>query len=355
MAFLVLADGSIYEGINIGAEKKIIGEVVFNTSMTGYQEVLTDPSYFGQIVVMTYPLVGNYGVNSEDVQSDKIQVSGFIVREACEYPSNWLKSGSLQSYLMKNNVAAINGIDTRSLTRKIREQGTMMGMIIPKMPSTEEIEELKFFEVKNHVEYVTTEKVYCLPGESFHVALLDFGVKKNIIDSLLARGCMVTVFPAGTAPERILSNDPDGILLSNGPGDPKDNKNAIENIKSLIGKKPIFGICLGHQLLSLACGADTEKLIYGHRGGNHPVKDIKEGRVYITSQNHGYAVIPESVTGDKIEITHINLNDNTVEGICLKDSSAFSVQFHPEACPGPRDNDYLFDKFIKMMEEFSNA
>lgn len=355
MAFLVLEDGSFYKGMSAGIEKRVTGEVVFNTSMTGYQEILTDPSYYGQIVVMTYPLIGNYGVNSEDVQSKQPQVSGFVMRELCEYPSNWLKSGTLANYLQKNKIPAVSGVDTRSIVRKLRDNGTMNGMLTPQMPTAEEIAELAGWTMHDHVQRVTTEKVYGLPGDGFHVAVLDFGIKQNIIESLRRLGCMVTVFPADTGAERLLSHNPDGIMLSNGPGDPKDNVEAIANIRDLLGKKPVFGICLGHQLLALAAGADTEKLRFGHRGGNHPVKDLTSDRVYITSQNHGYAVIEETLAATSFAVTHRNLNDMTVEGIEDKALQAFSVQFHPEACPGPQENHYLFQRFIDNMEVDAHA
>ncbi|NSW89385.1 MAG: carbamoyl phosphate synthase small subunit [Firmicutes bacterium] len=349
MGFLILEDGTAFNAVFFGAENKVIGEVVFNTGMTGYQEVLTDPSYCGQIVVMTFPLIGNYGINELDVESEGPKVKGFIVREACRKPSNWMSGGTLEEYLRKNNIAAVEGVDTRTLTKKIRDRGTMVGLLTPDIPTEEDIFQLRNYSFRHPVEQVTTKHAYTIPGEGYHIAVMDFGVKKNILVSLQHRNCHITVFPARAGAEEILGCEPDAIVLTNGPGDPKDNMEAVETIKKLIDCKPIFGICLGHQLLALASGADTEKLKYGHRGCNHPVKDLTSGRTYITSQNHGYTVKDGSVDTKKIEITHRNLNDGTIEGMKYKSRPVFSVQFHPEACPGPNDTNFLFDEFLKLV------
>lgn len=349
MGFLVLEDGTIFEGVYLGAPGRALGEVVFNTGMTGYQEILTDPSYYGQIVVMTFPLVGNYGTNEVDIESEIPRVKGFIVQEACKRPNNWKSRWTLEEYLCKNNVVAMEGIDTRALTRKIRENGTMNGLITPYPPTNEDITQLKEYRLNEPVRHVTTKSAYAIPGEGYHIAIIDFGVKRNIIESLTSRGCRITVFPADARADQILEASPDAVVLSNGPGDPKDNMQAVETVRELIDCKPVFGICLGHQLLALASGADTQKLKYGHRGCNHPVVDLAEGRTYITSQNHGYAVKEETLDLRKVEITHRNLNDGTIEGLRFKDRPAFGVQFHPEACPGPGDTGFLFDRFLSLI------
>lgn len=353
-AYLKLATGEIFEGKSVGAEGKSIGEIVFNTSMSGYTEVLTDPSYFGQIVTMTYPLIGNYGVNDGDAESEKVWVSGFIMREYCEFPSNFRNEKTLDEYLKSQNIIGLFGIDTRRLTKIIREQGVVNGVIytegIEITPS--DLKECKEYIVAKAVENVTrtTEKVLFDEENTLNVALFDFGTKNNIERELFNRGCNVTVLPANTKPCDVLGKY-DGFMLSNGPGDPMENVEIIENIKELIASNtPIFGICLGHQLLSLAIGAKTEKLKYGHRGGNHPVLDLELGRTFITSQNHGYAVIDSTIPSEIAEVSHINLNDKTVEGLNYKKKPIFSVQYHPEACPGPADNVYLFDKFIENMK-----
>ncbi|MFI3115663.1 MAG: carbamoyl phosphate synthase small subunit [Clostridia bacterium] len=352
-AYLKLASGEIFTGYSVGATGKSIGEVVFNTSMTGYTEVLTDPSYFGQIVTMTYPLMGNYGVNEEDSESTKAWVSGFIMREYCEFPSNFRNEGSLDSYLKSQNIIGLYGIDTRHLTKIIREQGVVNGVIYTDGVeiTDEDMKKVSEYLVKDAVKTVTREKYKSLKAENakHKVALLDLGTKYNIENELVARGCDVDVYSGYVNPEEIIGKY-DGFMLSNGPGDPAENVEIIENIKKLIeSNTPIFGICLGHQLLSLAIGCKTEKLKYGHRGGNHPVLDLEQGRTYITSQNHGYAVVENSVPEDKAKVSHINLNDKTVEGLIHKNHPVFSVQYHPEACPGPQDNVYLFDKFVHMM------
>lgn len=345
-AKLILENGMIFEGKAFGYLEETVGEVVFNTGMAGYQQVLTDPSYYGQIVTMTYPLIGNYGINLEDGESDAPKVKGFIVRESCDYPNNFRCELKLSDYLRSHKIIALEGIDTRALTKVLRNSGTMKGII-----TTEELSEgyvnkkLKSFSNALAVKNVTTKKPYKIEGNGQHVAVLDFGIKGNILKSFKQRGCSLTVFPADTFYEEVLKVNPDMIFLSNGPGDPEDLPEAIENIRKLIGKKPIAGICLGHQLLALALGGKTAKLKFGHRGCNHPVKDLEADRVYITSQNHGYYVkeLPEQVVA-----THISMNDNTIEGMKHKTLPIFSVQYHPEACPGPRDADYIFDKFLEL-------
>lgn len=343
-AKLILENGMVFEGRAFGYLQETVGEVVFNTGMTGYQEVLTDPSYYGQIVTMTYPLIGNYGLNLEDAESLSPKVKGFIVREACDYPNNFRCEIKLNDYLKNHRIMGLEGIDTRALTKVLRNSGTMKGII-----TLEELSEgyinnkLKAFSNADAVKRVTTQKAYTIEGQGKHVAVLDFGIKSNIIRSFKNRGCKMTVFPADTNYEEILKVNPDLIFLSNGPGDPEDLPEAIANIKQLVGKKPMVGICLGHQLLALALGGKTAKLKFGHRGCNHPVKDLEENRVHITSQNHGYYVekLPEEVT-----VTHVNLNDGTVEGMRHNTLPIYSVQFHPEACPGPKDVDSIFDKFL---------
>ncbi len=352
-AFLLLEDGTVFEGNSFGMEGKVVGEVVFNTGMTGYQEVLTDPSYCGQIVCMTYPLIGNYGVNFDDIESLKPQVKGFIVRELCKTPSNWRSIETLNEYLKRNEIIGLEGIDTRALTIILRDKGTMKGTIVTG-ETLEEIEEkiaeVKNYNISNPVLQVTTPEVKHYEGEGYTIALLDYGLKKNIVRSLQKRGCEVYVFPCTATAEEVLAVKPDGIMLSNGPGDPKDCEFQIDNIKKLIGKRPIFGICLGHQLTALANGANTEKLKYGHRGCNHPVKDLEKDLTYITSQNHGYTIVKESLDPEIMQVSHINMNDGTIEGLKYKNAPLFTVQFHPEASPGPGDTAYLFDEFIRMID-----
>lgn len=352
--YILLEDGTMFEGFSFASEGEEFAEIVFNTGMTGYQEILTDPSYCGQAVVMTYPLIGNYGINKDDEESYKPHVKAFIVRESCDYPSNWRNEMSLKEYLVKNNIIAIEGIDTRELTKIIREKGTMRCLISATNPINpdEKLDMLKNWRLSNPVDIVTHKEIkkYCSEDNKINVALIDYGMKYNIVRSLVSRGCNVTVFPAFSSAQEILSYNPDGIMLSNGPGDPKDCSYCINQLKMLMGKKPVFGICLGHQLMALAAGADTGKLKYGHRGSNHPVKDLNKDRTYITSQNHGYAVLYENIDDDYMEITHKNMNDGTIEGIRYKKINAFSVQFHPEASPGPMDTSYLFDEFITLMK-----
>ncbi|BCJ86040.1 carbamoyl phosphate synthase small subunit [Effusibacillus dendaii] len=353
-ARLVLEDGTIYEGTGFGAPGESFGEVVFNTGMTGYQEVLTDPSYYGQIVTMTYPLIGNYGINVDDVESTKPHVFGFVVREAADFPSNWRSIGKINDYLANNGITGISGIDTRSLVKKIRQHGTMRAVITTLDTPLENIKEmLKGTLPPDQVQRVTTSSVYRCPGEGPRVVAMDFGMKQGVLRSLVTRGCDVTVVPSDTTAEEILAWKPHGVMLSNGPGNPEDYPHMVNTVQDLLGRVPVFGICLGHQLLALACGAKTEKLKFGHRGANHPVKDLLNGRVYITSQNHGYTVKPETLAGTQLELTHINQNDGTVEGIRHTKHPAFSVQYHPEARPGPDDSDYLFDRFLDMMMAFN--
>ena len=350
-AFLLLEDGTVFEGNSFGMEGKVIGEVVFNTGMTGYQEVLTDPSYCGQIVCMTYPLIGNYGVNIDDIESSKPQVKGFIVREVCKTPSNWRSIEDLNDYLKRNNIIGLEGIDTRALTRILRDNGTMRGTIITGELGDVETQKAKLsdYVIKNPVLQVTTKEIKHFKGNGYKIALLDYGLKQNIVRSLTKRGCEVHVYPATATAQEILSINPDGIMLSNGPGDPKDCQHQIDTIRQLVGKKPMFGICLGHQLTALAHNANTEKLKYGHRGCNHPVKDIEKDKTYITSQNHGYTIIQETLDRETMVVSHRNMNDGTIEGIRYKNAPLFTVQFHPEASPGPGDTAYLFDEFIQMI------
>lgn len=356
-AFLILEDGHIFEGKSIGSTKEVISEIVFNTSMTGYLEVLTDPSYAGQAVVMTYPLIGNYGICYEDMESLKPWPDGYIVRELSRMPSNFRSEGTIQDFLIKYDIPGIEGIDTRALTKILREKGTMNGMITTNenFVLDEVISELKKYSPTGVVKKVTCDKVSKLEGGKYKVALMDFGAKNNIAKSLQKRDCEVTIYPAETSAETIINSNPDGIMLSNGPGDPKECTEIIEEIKKLYNSDiPIFAICLGHQLMALATGADTHKMKYGHRGGNHPVKDLKSGKVYISSQNHGYVVDENTIDENIAEVGFINVNDKTVEGLRYKNKPIFTVQFHPEACPGPQDSSLLFNEFITMMENRRN-
>ena len=395
-AFLILEDGTVFEGIHIGADREVISEIVFNTSMAGYLEVLTDPSYAGQAVCMTYPLIGNYGVCREDMESRRLWPDGFIVRELSRKPSNFRCDTTIQEFLEEHGVPGIAGIDTRALTKILREKGTMNGMITTNeaYDLQDIIPQLKKYTAAKVVEKTTCEEKYtlkghqdlaengvisggarfdadayeagvresrpalvrCLNGKGRRVALMDLGAKSNIADSLVARGCDVTVYPALTLAEEIIKDAPDGIMLSNGPGDPKECVTIIEEIRKLYNTDiPIFAICLGHQLMGLATGADTYKMKYGHRGGNHPVKDLQTGRVYISSQNHGYVVDMEKLDSAVAVPAFVNVNDGTCEGLSYTGKNIFTVQFHPEACPGPQDSGYLFDRFIEMMEGKKNA
>lgn len=353
-ARLLLEDGTLFTGKAFGSEGESTGEVVFNTGMTGYQEVLSDPSYCGQIVTMTYPLIGNYGITRDDFESIRPFIHGFVVREHEEVPSNWRTQYTIDSLLKEYGIVGISGIDTRMLTRIIRHHGVMKGMITTSnRPVEEMLEQLKATRlITDQVSRVSTKSVFGCPGTKERVVLVDYGAKSGIIRDLTKRGCDVVVVPQDATADQIRRLNPDGILLSNGPGDPKDVPHAAAMIAELLGEYPIFGICLGHQLFALACGADTEKLKFGHRGGNHPVKDLISNRCYITSQNHGYTVKEESIAGTELIVTHINNNDKTIEGLKHKTHPAFSVQYHPEAAPGPFDSSYLFDDFITMIHSF---
>ena len=350
-AFLILEDGTVFAGESIGSTREVISEIVFNTSMTGYLEVLTDPSYAGQAVVMTYPLIGNYGI-TPDMESERPWVDGYIVRELSRIPSNFRCEGTIQDFLKEHDIPGICGIDTRALTKILRDKGTMNGMITTNedYDLDEILPRLAAYTTGDVVSKVTCAAPKVLPGDGKRVALLDLGAKKNIAKSLNDRGCEVTIYPADTPAETILAGNPDGIMLSNGPGDPKECTEVIKEIKKLSDSDvPIFAICLGHQLMALATGADTHKMKYGHRGGNHPVKDLSTGRVYISSQNHGYVVDVDKLDPSIATPAFVNVNDGTNEGLKYTGKNIFTVQFHPEACPGPQDSGYLFDRFIEMM------
>lgn len=354
-AALVLADGTVFEGCGFGAEGNTVGEIVFTTAMTGYQETLTDPSYCGQIITQTFPLIGNYGVNKVDPESRGCAAAGYIVREFCEAPSNFRCEGGLDDYLKRLNIVGICDIDTRRLTRIIRESGVMNGAIVSGDYDKEKLlEEIRAYKVDDVVPKVSVKEreTFNADDPEYNVVLMDYGYKFNIRRELLKRGCNVTVMPYNATAAEILALKPDGIMLSNGPGDPQDNDVSINTLKELIPAQiPTFGICLGHQLLALANGAKTEKLKYGHRGGNQPVRDIALDKTFITSQNHGYAVIGESVPESAGAVSHVNGNDGTCEGVRYTNAPAFTVQFHPEACGGPHDTSYLFDEFIRLMSE----
>jgi len=346
---LILEDGSVFTG-DLLNEYKATGEVVFNTGMTGYQEILTDPSYCSQIVTLTFPLIGNYGVADKFMQSRKSFVNGFIIGELCDEGSNWQKENELAKFLNDQKIPCLYNVDTRAVTRTIRSQGCMKGIIVSEDASQEEIDKLMAVPIKlDVVAEVTTPETYVMDNDGPHVVVMDFGIKQNILNSLHNLGCKLTVVPADTKADEIMAMNPDGIFLSNGPGDPKDVPEVIEEVKKLIGKKPMFGICLGHQLICLALGANTYKLKFGHRGSNQPVKNLLNGRVHISSQNHGYAVEEASLKELPLEVTHINVNDGTVEGMRHTSLPLFSVQYHPEASPGPDDNMYLFDQFWTLL------
>ncbi|MCR5757650.1 MAG: glutamine-hydrolyzing carbamoyl-phosphate synthase small subunit [Selenomonas sp.] len=350
---LILEDGSVFTGQLLN-DSRATGEVVFNTSMTGYQESLTDPSYCRQILTLTYPMVGNYGIAEVFMQSRKAFVGGFVIGELCELGSNWHYEESLAKFLTRQEIPCLYDVDTRAVTRKIRNAGTMKGIIVPEDATQAEIDKLLAVPIKKEVVMeVTTPEAYTIEAEAEDAPLvvaMDFGVKQNILKSLHDIGCRLRVVPADTKAEDILALNPQGIFLSNGPGDPADVPEIVAEIKKLIGKKPIFGICLGHQLIARALGARTYKLKFGHRGSNQPVKDLRTGKVQISSQNHGFAVEEESLKGLPLEVTHINVNDGTVEGMRHTELPLFSVQYHPEASPGPDDNLYLFDEFWTMLK-----
>jgi len=371
-AILVLEDGSVYEGHSFGAETTTYGEVVFDTSMTGYQEMLTDPSFAGQILVATYPLIGNYGINESDFESRQIQVRGLAVREYCSQPSHWQSTRTLHEFLLAYGIPGISDIDTRALTRHLRLEGAMMGMATSEMTAEEALEELKTlprYDVTDFVRQVSTEKAYewqssepatvTLPSlslrgasatkQSLRILVIDLGLKYNILRILSQLGCQATAMPCTASAEDVLALNPDGIVLSPGPGNPVLLDNITDTIRELIGRKPIMGICLGHQLIGRSLGVKTYKLKFGHRGGNHPVQDLATGKVYITAQNHGYAVDADTLKGG-LEVSHINLNDGTVEGLRHRDLPILSIQYHSEASPGPWDNRYLFERFLEMVK-----
>ncbi len=368
-AILLLEDGTVFEGNSFGAKATRCGEVVFNTAMTGYQEILTDPSYYEQIITMTYPLIGNYGTNKADVESRKIFARGFIVKENCDYPSNWQSKNSLSDYLKANNVVGLEGIDTRALVKHIRTEGAMRGIISSEEFSVSKLEK-KLSQYpgligRDIVKDVTVKKAYHWdkavvdvitsreekPPVKYKVVAFDYGIKHNILRLLRSHGCDVWVVPAKTSAKEVLSRRPDGVFLSNGPGDPGAVDYAINEIRKLLGKVPVFGICLGHQLLGLALGGKSFKLKFGHHGANHPVKNLQTNEIEITSQNHGFCVDIDSLKDKDVELTHINLNDQTLEGFRCKNIPAFCVQYHPEASPGPHDSNYLFERFVKLMGE----
>ncbi|WP_066500653.1 glutamine-hydrolyzing carbamoyl-phosphate synthase small subunit [Abyssisolibacter fermentans] len=350
---LYLEDGTIYKGKGFGKIGTTVGELVFNTSMTGYQEILTDPSYAGQIITMTYPLIGNYGINKEENESSKIFAKGFVVKSISDNPSNYLSENTIDNMLKDMGVVGVYDIDTRSITKKIRKSGALKCVISNEDLSIDELKKyIKENELKGDwMKEVGTKEIIHIPGKGERVAVLDFGIKRNIIRNLKHYDCDITIFPYGSSYEEIIEAKPAGVFLSNGPGNPKEAVEGIETVKKLVGKLPIFGICMGHQILALALGGDTYKMKFGHRGGNHGVYDKETDKAYITAQNHGYAVDGKSVEEKDMIITHVNLNDGTVEGMRHSKLPIFSVQFHPEGAPGPGDSAYLFDKFINQIKE----
>ncbi len=363
--YLVLEDGSVHQGFGFGAATEAVGEVVFNTTMTGYQEVLTDPSYAGQLVTLTYPLVGNYGINREDFESARIQVSGFIVREHCDAPSHGASNSTVHQFLESQGIPGISGVDTRAITRRLRTRGVMMGALATDPERARaHLENSPNYDELDHVRTVSTVESYTWetsgdhaahqnrPERPLRVLVTDCGLKYNILRELTRRGCEVLVVPADTSAQDLLALKPSGVLLSPGPGDPQLLDYVVDNARQILGKTPVMGICLGHQIVARALGAETFKLKFGHRGGNHPVRDVSTGRVYITAQNHGYAVRAESLPPG-LDVSHINLNDDTVEGLTHRDLPVFTIQYHSEASPGPRDNEYLFDRFLSMIKDFN--
>lgn len=361
-AYLVLEDGSTFRGIPFGSDSAAYGEVVFNTSMTGYQEMLTDPSYSGQIVVPTYPMIGNYGITKEDNESKEIQVSGFVVRQQCQEPSHRESSSTLADFLLTHDIPGISEIDTRAVTRRIRTQGVMMGALAINISPEEALSQLENVPEYGNVNYVDqvsasksynwTQSLKNIPSKTPDLKILvsDFGLKYNILRILRSNGCTVEVFPSDTTAEELLEQNPDGIMLSPGPGDPELLGYTVKTVKDLLGRVPIMGICLGNQVLAQALGGKTYKLKFGHRGANHPVQDVSTGRVYITAQNHGYSIDPDSLPSE-VEISHISMNDQTVEGIRHRSLPAMSIQYHSEASPGPKDNEYIFNRFLDMVRE----
>jgi carbamoyl-phosphate synthase small subunit len=353
--YIVLATGQVFEGKRFGAEKDAIGELVFTTGMCGYIETMTDPSFFGQLVIHTFPLIGNYGMIAEDAESRGCFLNGYIVREWCQHPSNFRAEGDIDAYLKEAGIPGIYGVDTRELTKIVREEGAIPAKIVSEVTDAV-FEELKGFRIKDAVKSVSVaeKEFYPAVGEKeFSVTMIDYGYKKSIAKELQERGCDVTVVPHDTSAEEIMATEPDGIMLSNGPGDPEENGYAIAQLQKLMGKKPMFGICLGHQILALANGGRSQKLKYGHRGANQPVKDLSTGRVYITSQNHGYTILPESLYNGVLR--YANANDGTCEGIDYPEHNSFSVQFHPEACGGPKDTRFIFERFIANMRGEADA
>lgn len=350
-AYLILEDGTVFEGEQFGSSRSAVCEIVFNTSMTGYLELLTDPSYAGQGIVMTYPLIGNYGIFKADAEAERPWAEAFIVRENARFASNFRNEQSLHDYLVQYDVPGIAGLDTRALTKLLREKGTMRGMVVSdRLPNLDEaLGKIKSYQHQDLVERVSCEDSIRHPGSGAKIALVDYGTKRSMVNAFLRRGCDVTIYPAHATAGEILEGKPDGVMLTNGPGDPKDCREIIKEVQALMTKGvPTFAICLGHQLMALASGFDTEKMKYGHRGGNHPVKNLKTGRTTITSQNHGYVVTRESLDSKRAEVLYENVNDKTVEGLFYRETSTVTVQFHPEASPGPKDSDALFDDFLKL-------
>ena len=362
-AYLILANGLVLQGSSVGMPGTTVGEVVFTTGMVGFEETLTDPSYYGQIITQTYPLIGNYGMNSQDKESDRVWCRGYIVREACKTPSNWRSETTLDDFLKKNQFIGIEGIDTRRLTRILRESGVMNGAITTEVDPADSqamealLAQIRAYSITDAVEAVCCKEPYTLNQEGkIHVALMDYGCKKNIVRCLVKRGCKVTVMPGHATPEQVLALNPDGLMLTNGPGDPAENTQIIQNIRTMLDSGiPAFGICLGHQLTALAAGAQTIKMKYGHRGANQPVTDFALGRTFITSQNHGYAVNGETLPAEAGKVSHVNANDGTCEGVEYSRWNCFTVQFHPEACGGPKDVEFLFDRFVDRIKKSKEA